>query len=88
MGGYRLDSISQLIWVAVRPMDRDCVVEATIKFFDGEGFSNLVSYDNLPNWFVGIPSSWLRLFGNNKFEAGEPLDAGPVVLTGTCQRID
>jgi hypothetical protein len=62
--------------------------EATIKFFDRDHASTLVSYDFPPgDWFVGLPSEWLILFGD-KFQAGELLDLGPVVFTGKCERID
>ena len=39
--------------------------EATIKFFDRDRASTLVSYDFPPgDWFVGLPSEWLILFGD------------------------
>jgi hypothetical protein len=61
--------------------------EATIKFFDRDHASTLVSYDFLPTEFEGLPGQWLKLYAD-KFEAGESLDLGPVVFTGQCERID
>jgi hypothetical protein len=62
--------------------------EATIKFFDRDFPSRLVDYDFLTDRFGGsLPGEWLELRGNN-FEAGELLDAGPVVFAGKCERID
>ena len=61
--------------------------QATIKFFDRDDASTLVSYDFLPTEFVGLPGQWLKLYAD-KFEVGEPLDLGPVVFTGKCERID
>jgi hypothetical protein len=62
--------------------------EAKVKFFDRESESRLVSYDFLPTEFESvIPGNWLRMYGVN-FEAGETIDSGPVVFTGTCSRID
>ena len=61
--------------------------EATIKFFDRDRASTLVSYDIFEQEFVGLPGEWLKLYAD-KFEAGEPLDLGPVVFTGKCERID
>jgi hypothetical protein len=60
--------------------------EATLKFFDREGANTLVSYDFLSEEFVGLPGNWLKLYAD-EFEAGETLDAGPVVFTGKCERI-
>ena len=62
--------------------------EAKVKFFDRESESRLVSYDFLPTEFESvIPGNWLRMYGVN-FEAGETIDSGPVVFTGTCSRIE
>jgi hypothetical protein len=61
--------------------------EASMKFFDRNEPSTLVSYDFLPTEFEGLPGQWLKLHGS-RFEAGELLDLGPVVFTGTCERID
>lgn len=61
--------------------------EATIKFFDRDYESRLASYDFRPQMFAGLPGEWLELRADN-FEAGERLDAGPVVFTGKCQQID
>jgi hypothetical protein len=62
--------------------------EAKVKFFDRESESRLVSYDFLPTEFESvIPGNWLRMYGDN-FEAGETLDSGPIVFTGTCSRVE
>lgn len=63
--------------------------EATIKFFDRDFASTLESYDfPSPRHFVGLPGEWLKLYTGGKFEAGEALDLGPVVFTGTCEPIE
>jgi len=69
---------------------RNCFAsnEATIKFFDRDLPDTLISYDLFPNEFEGLPGQWLALYDNNTFEAGERIDAGPVVFTGRCEQID
>jgi hypothetical protein len=61
--------------------------EASIKFFDRDVADKLVSSDFLPTEFEGLPGQWLKFYAG-KFEAGESLDIGPVVFTGSCERID
>jgi hypothetical protein len=62
--------------------------EATIKFFDKDQSDRLVSYDFLPDEFVGLPGNWIAIHPNNEFHAGETLDYGPVVFTGKCERLE
>lgn len=61
--------------------------EATIKFFDRDHDSKLDGHDFMTATFVGLAGNWFKARGNN-FEAGETLDDGPVVFTGTCKPID
>lgn len=66
--------------------------EASMKWFDRDSpDSSLFSYD-YPTDFTGpVPGYWLRLYPGAtpvRFEAGESLDAGPVVSTGSCERIE
>ena len=56
------------------------------KFFDRNLPTNLYGYDFLPTSFSGLPGQWLILSGSF-FQAGELLDGGPVVYTGTCNLI-
>ena len=62
---------------------------ATIKFFDRQKAETLETYDMTTHEFTTpvVGGEWFAVFGDN-FEAGERLDAGPVVFTGKCQRID
>ncbi len=64
-------------------------LSATMQFFDRDHPNQLVSYDFWPNEFEGQPGEWLKFYeGRRAFEAGEPLDAGPVVYTGSCVRLE
>ena len=64
-------------------------LNATIKFFDRDHETHLVSYDYYPNDFEGSPGNWLSFYeGPRSFQAGETIDAGPVVYTGICERLD
>jgi hypothetical protein len=90
VGGSSGDPEKGGTWYDTRyNIGRNCFAsqQATIKFFDRTSESSLVSYDFLQQQFEGLPGDWLRLRGDN-FEAGENLDAGPVIFTGKCQRIE
>lgn len=60
--------------------------QARLKFFDSREESKLLSYDFLPNEFQGLPGEWLKLYGM-KFEVAQALDAGPIVMSGSCEAI-
>lgn len=63
--------------------------EASIKFFDRDYENKLVDYDFPENEFVGLAGNWFKkLKYKDRFEAGESLDNGPVVFTGTCKSIE
>jgi hypothetical protein len=61
--------------------------EAALKFFDRKDDDKLIGYDYPDTDFVGLAGSWFKKFGDT-FEAGESLDGGPVVYSGTCKSID
>jgi hypothetical protein len=61
--------------------------EATLKYFDQTTAETLVNYDLFPEMFEGLPGNWL-IMRRDEFQAGEMLDAGPVVHAGKCERID
>ena len=61
--------------------------EAVVKFFDRDHPDTLVRYDFWHQQWMGLPGQWLKFYAN-KFEAGETVDLGPVVFTGSCERID
>lgn len=61
--------------------------QATLKFFDRDYPDIYHGYDFDPRSFTGLPGNWFSFYGN-RFQAGETLDAGPVVFTGSCQKLD
>ncbi len=68
--------------------------EALIKYYDRDSTTRLTSYDFLPWQFNGLPGNWMTFSRTSilqtglSFEGSEPLDAGPVVIQGNCERID
>lgn len=60
--------------------------EASIKFFDRDHTNAFYGYGNWGGEYSASPGNWIGLWDNNKFfQAGETLDAGPVVFSGSCQ---
>ena len=66
--------------------------EAIVKYFDEDRSTRLTSYDFLPWEFNGLPDRWMTFRPSGatgmSFNGSEPLDAGPVVIQGSCERVD